>query len=755
MSFSKNTGFLAAVYLLSAVVCAQVPPLNALGYEASLVFSLLCAAAGGPYVITIARGVESLSGKERTSGVVRAVVRATIGLWAALLVPFAVLVVRAALFPQCSLFRGSAVFFLLPVMTAPFVAALAIFSSTLFRGAGAFIAYFTAVVIFLFHPVFLIVRNPQLFAYNHLFGWFAGFSWDESGPPLRTLALYRISTLAYAGFFVCISRMIVPAGRSVVRRGRSRVPHAVCLAVALLFIAAAEWFGGELGFSTTRSYARSVLGSVYRTIHFEIVYDGTVVSPAEIEAMAWEHEFRLAQVTGELGVQVPGIITSWLYPDHALKRRLLGTETTQIARPWAREIHLSCDSWKHALKHELVHVVAAGFGPAPFRAPVLRYYGMTEGLAMAVERYEGENSLHEIAAGMLRKGLLPPIGAFMKTSGFLSGSPSAMYMASGSFCRWFLDTLGLDAFKRAYRADDIESVTGMSLEELERRWHDFLRRDPGGEPADAIVRRLFARRSVLARVCARDVTERNRAAATALAQGAYGKAARFFRQSDRVSPNPMAAFGYAEALYRMGDYGAVRRYCSEMLSDTARSAALFSLLVLEGDAAFRGGDSAHADSCYSRVIEIRYGGITEGEARRRLDALRSPRVREFLFHVFDRRRAMGNRDSLRRADLADLIAAFRADSGNSTVRFLLGSLWGTSSPARAAEILAGAIPLRMNSAACYLLAAEILYRAGEIENAERLWGLALRFAERRAEKWEAEDGLNRCVWRRSHEAARP
>jgi len=63
---------------------------------------------------------------------------------------------------------------------------------------------------------------------------------------------------------------------------------------------------------------------------------------------------------------------------------LFGTVTSEVARPWLAEMHIGIDAIEASLRHELVHVMAAEFGPHYIGVPFLRVLGLTEGLAMAV-----------------------------------------------------------------------------------------------------------------------------------------------------------------------------------------------------------------------------------------------------------------------------------------------------------------------------------------------------------------------------------
>jgi hypothetical protein len=655
----------AIVYAIFAIGAIFLPPFNTLGYEFSGLSGLVAAAVGG--VSMLAHFLRSpRSNPREVLAVWLVAILAQLGI---LLIPLGIMTFAAFFIPNCSMLAGALFYLLIPCMTVVFVSALAMFLASTMRPWIAYAAYVTVSMLLLVHPILQVLTQPQLYAYNHIFGLFVGFSWDEAQPVVTTLLFYRVLSLAYAVLLLIAACVLSVRGEWSSQPARFRGIVLALLIVSSAVIACGFFFSDELGFSTTTRYLEQELGAVVATDHFRIVYSKKAMTAEDIARVAEEHEFRLAQVCRELRIRWTGIITSYIYPDAETKRRLLGTESSQISRPWMHEIHISADGVESALKHELVHAVGAMFGPLPVRVPILRHYGLTEGLAMAVEWDWGNRSLHEYAAGLLAQGLLPPVRELITTGGFFSQASSRGYVCSGSFCRWLIDRKGIELFKRCYSSDDLESVYATTLESLDAEYREFLRGILRPLPDSLAIRYLFSSPPLQKKICARALTEINRAASAAYSAGDYRKALSTYRQSEALYSNRAAAFGIVASSYRLGDFRTAIREARAFLDDERRRATVAPILLTLGNAAWRSGDSVLADSCYSVLIEQRITGQLTSAAQRRRMALRSPAIRAAMMDAYDRAAA----DTSRRAGFADIRFAFAADSAHPLARFELGA----------------------------------------------------------------------------------
>ena len=628
----------AAVLLLLSIALALFsatqPLLGTLGYESAVLFALFAAwvAAILPLrMLRVLRRVEAMPGRTVNAWETAARwLHLTLAGWTLLLPAAAVLTANALRVPNCAMLEGALFWLLIPFLTTAFSTAVLLFFDALLGRRGGWL-YYVLLLLLLLQPFVQIYTQPQIFAYNHVFGMFLGLSWDQTQPPFLTLLLYRLSTLSY------VALLLITATALWLRRHAPETLRAARGAIAAAFLlplAAVLFFfvsSDRLGFSTTYAFVRTSLGAEYRLGALRLVYDPASLDSAEVRRVAEEHLFQLDRVCAELGVPWKGGITSYLYPDSETKRRLLGTESSDLARPWRAEVHMTLDSWAETVKHELTHVVAGSFGPYPNRAPFVRVLGLTEGLAMAVEWSWGNRSLHEYAAGMMAQGILPHARECMGTAGFVTGASSRGYVASGSLTRWLIDTLGIAVIRRAYQADDLETATGLRYDEMDRRWRVFLGTVQRRLPDSLAVAYAFRRPSLFSAVCPRVVTERSRAAAEALRDGHPARALALYREAESLAPNARAAFGIVGALFQQRQWDSVIAVTGRYLADTTRAYSLFPMLLWKGasllrrgkDGRISAGDSVLADRALTRFVAEDLPGWTGTFAQRLLRALHS------------------------------------------------------------------------------------------------------------------------------------
>jgi tetratricopeptide (TPR) repeat protein len=644
---------------------------------------------------------------------------------------------------NCAMIDGALFWLLIPFMTVAFCAAALLFLDALLGRRGVW-AWYALLLGLLAQPFVQIYTQPQLYAYNHIFGMFLGLSWDQSQPPFLALLLYRVSTLAYAAVLLLVTaalRMLRSPRPDPALRRRLALAFLPALAAVLFF----TFSDTRLGLGNSYAHLRAMLGSEYRLDGVRIVYDASTLDSAEVRRMAEEHLFQLDRVRADLGVNFTREVTSYVYPDDAVKRRLLGTETSDVARPWRAEIHVSVDSWPLTVKHELVHVVAGSFGPWLIRTPFVRALGLTEGLAMAVEWSWGGRTLHEYCAGMLAQDILPRARTCIGTAGFATRPSTSGYVAAGSLTRWLMDSLGVAAIRRAYAADDLEKGVGMSYEEIDRRWRIFLAAVPRTLPDSLAVAYAFRRPSLFSAECPRALTERNRAAAAAMQARRHRQAAALYREADRLAPNARSAFGLTGVLYAAGRWDSVIAVTARYLGDTTRAYAVFPLYLWQGAALWNRGDSAGADRALTRLLAEDPPGWPTAFAARMRRALRSRFAPELRGMVTDLLRTTGEKeDSLRRRRAESLLRRAPEDPVlvEEYMRATAVDTRGRRKALRAWRRIAS-LPV---PAALRLLAVRLHYE-------ERQWSEARRLLRHQLNEPMSEDMRNvvtewlaRCAW---------
>jgi len=415
--------------LLVALVSIQLPLVNYLGFEFSVVIALLTPWIAG--ILTIKNLRAPVPGNSGSSGSVffrQTIGRTLVQCLGILVIPFLVATVNALFVRNCSYLEGACYFLLLPVITAWWSVAFASFCTVAVRRAG--LVYALCIVVILLYPVYLGYFSVQIYSYNIIYGFFPGFSYDEALSITPTLVLFRVITLI-AGLVFFLLADVMAGRRSDAERISGEIVkpvfrgRGVALALCLMFVIGSWFFRCELGFETSTAQIRKELGALYTTEHFRISYSPASFSDEEIEWVGLQHEFRFDQVQHALQVPAGEPISSYIYPDADVKQKIIGTSTTNIAKPWRREIHLDKDSWQQTIKHELAHVMAGDFG-----MPVIHAHyniGLVEGLATAIDGETGNRTLHEYAAAVKVFGLVPEPARLIHPVGFALRASTVSY----------------------------------------------------------------------------------------------------------------------------------------------------------------------------------------------------------------------------------------------------------------------------------------------------------------------------------------
>jgi Flp pilus assembly protein TadD len=623
----RTISIVALLYAAFSIVLSRIPLFNYLGYEFSAATGIVGGLLSGILTINLFRqrfvGKASLQKSDLIS-FLRFVVFINLVL---LLIPLILISLNAFFVKNCSFSTGLDFFLLIPVITVFFGASLGLCSAVWFR--RPVLMYTIFFVLILLRPVYLTLTSPQLFAYNVLFGYFPGFTYDEVLRITKTLLLFRALTVVSA-FTILMITLIATEHTSLsdhfwvrmqaLRYLFRRHSDSVAAILGLLIVLSAYLFRNAIGFESSASFIQRELGSRITTLHFNIYYSSDKVSDDRIKWIAAEHEFRYLQVSRMLQVNLLDKIDSYIYPTPELKRRLIGTSTTDIAKPWRKEIHLNLDSFEETLRHELVHVLAGAFG-----MPILRISpspGLIEGLAVACDWDAGDRTPHQFSAALFKFGLVSDVHGIFSFAGFASKPSSVSYLLSGSFCRYLIDEYGLRRFMAVYPWAQFQRAYKKPLGELLEEWKEYLQ-SVKVPPTDLTrAKLLFARPSIMSKVCARTVADLNEAAAKLFSKKKYGEAARMYRSTYAMTRGREAALGLFAAEFRNEEYDSVVVQLQNVLGDSTQAPAFVLSRLLLGDCYWILGRPQTAKQTYEELRKLDVHEAYNVAAAIRIEALR-------------------------------------------------------------------------------------------------------------------------------------
>lgn len=642
--------------LAFSIILTQIPLFNYLGYEFSVAMAISISILSGFLTIGMFRSRFPERGpSDKNSATVSLEDFTTFqkqNLFVHLLLlilPLIVTTINMLAVKNCSYVEGLGFYVLITLVTVLFCISLGGLCSVFFRRSR--LSYFFIVPLIFAHVLWLGYFSPQIYAYNLILGYFPGFSYDEVLTITPTLVFFRVITLIAAAFCFLLSMLLIR--ESNVRNGfvaklLNLAKHFVqgwdnqkTLFLSTTGFLVVMWmFRVDLGFESSRRAIERELDRVVRTDHFLIRYAEGSFTEDEIRWIAAEHEFRFHQVAQKLQISFNGTITSYIYPTEEVKRRFIGTGTTNIAKPWRREMHLNKDSWRNVLKHELVHVLAGEFG-----MPIIRAHyqiGLVEGLAMAVEWDFGNRTLHEYAASMEHFGSMPArlrsggkdAAQLLSVTGFALQASTVSYVLSGSFCRFLIDRYGVIRFKELYKGKSFAEVYRKNVGSLIQEWKSFLQHIPVQNEWEPHVQFYFNRKSIFAKECARYVARLNERGTRELNRNNPTLAMDVFSTSLRESWNSDAFTGLVRSAYRTSRYDTVVSLMESQLQENFSSIA--NLLLLYGDAYWVKEDLLLAKKAYEDVLKLDLSDSFNEAAALRLVVLEHPELRENLQSFFVR-----------------------------------------------------------------------------------------------------------------------
>jgi hypothetical protein len=523
-----------------------VPLFGVLGFEHALVIAAFAVVSGLDLGASRARDAQASDGAlvSRAGYAARTVLRGvlvTCGLAAAIaIIPGIAAAIHGIWAPTCDWWFGLKAFALMPLPSAVFGAAtghaLAIAvgrrsTSRWYPHRSTWLAVVAPIVVLSGLGFWRFYREPPVFIYNALIGYFPGNMYDENirlGMPLVWSRLEQLA-LVIALVAAVTSRIDVPTYRVQWREPR---PNRGSFAVIAIMVVAASGAivlhlrAGDLGYATNAEDIQEALGGRLETEHFVIYYAKTPEIEKDLDVIAEDHELRYAEVVTEIGAAPEGKLESYYFANTTQKGMLFGARNVEMAKPWRHAIYVDHRAFPHSsLRHEIAHAVASAFGDPIFglaaKHGVMISPGLVEGLAVALDWPGGYDRLtpHEAVRVMQVMGVQPSIRELLSIN-FFTISPARSYQTAGSFLHFLLEKYGPAKLRALYRSGgEFAETYGVPLSDLENQWREMIAKIE--LPADVIegTKERFRGGSVFARPCPHAIAARREQAAAALGRG--------------------------------------------------------------------------------------------------------------------------------------------------------------------------------------------------------------------------------------------
>ena len=614
-----------------------VPLFNLLGYEFSLAVAIYASLMSFPVAV--------LAMREAVGGPIGQYLQLTRRAFRLLLIPLALVSLGALWVTNCSYGLGLAFYLVIAggaLLWSLFVALLSLWlgRGRIWLSGGLYYALFLGSL--LGFGLYLALE-PPIVGVNPYFGYFAGSIYDEAlAIPVPLLAYRSLQLLLLGGGLLALElryRWVDPVWRMPLGVG----------SLALISLAmTGHAFHEDIGYSLTRGFIAKELGGQLESEHFVMVHRSGREWARRAEWLLEDHEFRYWQLAEFFDEEPELPVVSFVYPDRDTKGRLMGARSTLVAKLWLGEMHLLLDSYGDSvLKHELAHVFSAPFGAGPLNLSVSNgvfpNMGLVEGLATAAQWDSGELSPHGWSAALFELELAPSTAAIMGAAGFWGQHSRTVYILMGSFCRWLIDTRGIEAFKAVYGEGDFEKVYGESMANLVDAWRAFLATEVELSPAELeLARYHFDRPSIFGKVCARSAASRRMAARKLLGYGRWAEAQAELEAVVADDPdNPIYQQELMKALFEGRKLEAARAIGEGLLEMELGRARQSEVEAVLGDIAWMQGELEASRRYYRAVVGME--GIPPESHRRvllRLAAVEGSRleqelIRQVLFEGYN------------------------------------------------------------------------------------------------------------------------
>lgn len=456
--------------------------------------------------------------------------------------------------------------------------------------------------------------SPIIFAFDHFVGFFSGTLYDTVIDGLPRLLSYRAGTLGFGVVLYALAALAYRDGdgRSA-WRGKTHLRIWGLGAAGLALGVGITLAGPSLGHYQTEASVNDALGHVTDSERCRVRY-GQGIRRRDAEALGRECDAHVRQHERFFEVRAPERITVYLFNSSDQKAWLMGARDVYIAKPWREEIYIQVKGYPHpVLGHELAHVVAGVFGVGPFKiaGPLGGWIpdpGRIEGVAVAAAPREDDDlTLLEWARAMRDMELLPPLSAVFRL-GFLGESSSKAYTVAGAFITFLKEAHGASSVRAWYRGESLPSVTGKSLDELDRDFRARLDQVEVSDVARGVAKARFDRPGLFARKCPHQVDATLDAANGALGDADPDKARELFEKVQRMAPDEFWALaGLGSCDVRQRNLHAAEQRYRALLEGQPRAPSTTERAWLQeqiGDLRLLEGDFTQASDRYTAASEL-------------------------------------------------------------------------------------------------------------------------------------------------------
>ncbi len=473
----------------------------------------------------------------------------------ALIIPIVISLFNSVLFPRCPILEGFPFYLIITIPSVVFVFVIAILSYTLSKKRIAFLFFILLFLAVIIIPPFIeLYRNPQVYFYNPIIGYFPGTIYDENIPIDAKLLLYR-TTIVFLSLICLLTIQYLRKKRRIPKLFHFLVP----LIIYILFFLLKPFFS----FSTTIGTLNKQLSKQIITPHFVISYTNS----AKINyptLLALKHEYYFEEISNDFRLTPKSKIHSFIFKTHEQKRKLFGAGNADMAKPWLNQVYVNIADIDATLKHELVHAISSNFGVTLFKVAANINPALIEGVATAFDNNVDSYPVNTIAKIAYDSGYKVNLENLFSGLNFFSSYSSLAYVYAGSFIRYLNQKYGVEVVKDIYKDGKFKLHTGEKLNKLTNDYWQFLD-SLTWESNNKTAQLYFAGLTVFKKFCARSAAEGLKSASQLYSQKQYNEASKKFKEIYNYSNSYSALIGYKNTLYKLGEHEKANQFINSQM----------------------------------------------------------------------------------------------------------------------------------------------------------------------------------------------
>jgi hypothetical protein len=369
-------------------------------------------------------------------------------------------------------------------------------------------------ILLLFNWVLDLFFYPQFFFYNSIITYYPGVIYDEFIEITDSILIYKLVVVTVSLSLVFFE--IYARRYDLKKRLYYSLSSIIVLPIVVFYVS------GATGLITLKEDLTEDFKDKLLTSHF-LIFSEEKMSNSEKIFMVKLHEYYYEELATFYKVKPKRHLLSVIFKDSKSKKRYLGVENADVAKPWLDQAYTTRANIEKTLKHELAHLFTADFGWGIFQLAGDFNPALIEGAATAAAGYLGGYTIEEFASATEKSKYRTDIEEVFPSFNFFNVNPTLAYLVSGSFCQFIIQKEGIVKFKQFYFENDFEKVYGKPLAVYKDIYEKKLKAQKN-TISEKVLDFYFDSKPLIQRSCPRYIAERMTTASDFFMRGDFKSA---------------------------------------------------------------------------------------------------------------------------------------------------------------------------------------------------------------------------------------